>query len=236
MIPIVSLANLLNAVIAFMICLRVYRIESELPKDTSHSLVHYFARFFLSFGLMWFFYALPGLFVFEITHITVAQFLGDVFAFIAVLVGLRITFHVLNQPVGTFLSSALVAVLAVIYIVGRFQEISLSNVETFGPYIYFIPNLDFRLEALVGVAASFGSIVFAGTFWSIYRLQKKNGQVAKSALFLSFGMILMFGASAVFFILITPGVGAAMLSAVLSLLGLVLLQRGIPYRGELKIT
>lgn len=219
-----------------MISARVYHVKRLLPANENHSLIHYFIGFFFSFGIMWLFYALPGLFLHEISNITVAQFLGDVSAFLAVLVGLRITFHVLNQPIGVYLSSSVVGLLAVIYVFGRFQNISLAKIETLGPYVYYIPTIDPRLEVLVGTAAAFGSIIFAGTFFSLYRRQKREGKVARSALYLSIGMLLMFMASAVFFILLTPGVGAAMVAAVLSLLGLVLLHRGIPYKEELKIT
>lgn len=236
MIPIVSLANLLNAVIAFMIGARIYHIERQLPDDTNHSLIHFFTWFFFSFGLMWLFYALPGLFLSSLAQVTVAQFLGDITAFIAVLVGLRIAFFVLKQPVGVYLCTAFVLVLATIYIVGWLVDFPLYKVETLGPYIYYTPTVDPRIQALVGVAASFGSIIFAGTFFSVYRQQKKNGQVAHSALYLAIGMFFMFIASALFFILITPGVWAATIAAIFSLAGLVLLQRGIPYKDELKIS
>jgi hypothetical protein len=234
MIPIVSLANLLNAVIAFMIGARIFHIERQLPDDNNHSLINNFAWFFFSFGFMWLFYALPGLFLSEISQITVAQFLGDITAFVAVIVGLRITFFVLKQPIGIYLSSGFVLVLAIIYISGWLSDFPLHQIETLGPYIYFTPTVEPKLQALVGVATSFGSFIFAGTFLSVYKQQKKSGKVARSALYLSIGMFLMFAASAVFFILVTPGIWAATLAAIFSLLGLVLLHRGIPYEGRFK--
>lgn len=234
MIPIVSLANLLNALVAFIITARIFNIQKQLPKESSHSLVTFFVAFFFCFGVMWFFYGMPGVFVNSLSSITVAHFFADIMAYVSVLVGLRITFFVLNQPVGTYLSSMFVLVLAIIYVVGRLKFFPLHHIETFGPYIYYTPTVEPTLQALTGVASSFGSIVFAGAFFSIFKRQRENKLIAKPALYLSVGMLCMFFASTIFFILVTPSFWAASLASVFSLVGFFLLQRGIPFKGELE--
>ena len=230
MIPIVSLANLLNAVVAFMIAARAHSVDVQLAKDADHTIVHYFAWFFTAFGVMWFFYSLPGLFVTSLAAITVAQFLADIAAYIAVAVGLRITFFVLRQPVAEYMSTGFLIVLGTIYVIGRLYNFTLNEIEIIGPYIYYTPVVSPALQAITGVATSFGSIIFAGTFWGVYKKQRANVLVARRALYLSIGMLCMFVASTLFFILITPSFVTASIAALFSLSGFFLLQRGIPYR------
>lgn len=230
MIPIVSLANLLNAVVAFIIAARAHSVDVQLAKDADHTIVHYFAWFFTAFGVMWLLYALPGLFVTSLAVITVAQFLADVSAYVAVAVGLRITFFVLRQPVAEYMSTGFLVVLGTLYVIGRLYNFNLNEIEIIGPYIYYTPIVSPALQAITGVATSFGSIIFAGTFFGVYKKQRANVLVARRALYLSIGMLCMFVASTLFFILITPSFVTASIAALFSLSGFFLLQRGIPYR------
>lgn len=229
MIPIVSLANLLNAIIAFLVALKVVRVVWRASADTNPAIARHFAWFFVAFGLMWLCYAMPGLIIFNVYNVAVVQFLADILAFVAVAVGLRISFFVLDKTGWGKVAIAGVLMAGVVYTVGHISNFTQSIIEQFGPYVYYIPQVPPALQTIVGVATGFGSLVFVATFMRVARRENADKLVAKRAWYLSTGMLCMFVASTLFFILITPSLLTATITAIFSVAGFFLLQRGVAY-------
>ena len=232
MIPIIAISNLINGVIAGMLAGRIFLHHRKTHTDEHETTIgaHYFVALYSSLAAMWLLYAVPGIFVSNITTITFSQIVGNVFVYITSIIAVQIVFVSINKKFLGIIASTIILIFGLVYIFGE-RLYALQYIEVVSsPYVYWHPNSPPWLAIMTGVTAMFGTLIFIATFFAYGLYARGNSAVFSRAIHLAGGMTFLLSASTLYFIFSNSGgLVTTTLASLFGIIGLLVMLRGIQY-------
>ena len=237
MIPIVSITDLANGVIAAAIAVRLALMLRGHGGDRRDGLLE-FIGFYIFFALFWLMFATPELIFFDAYSITIAATIGYVFLFISLAFIIYIPFIFFGYRWLGVAMSAFIVLLCLAFLVGRIIDPTLDRQETIPPYTFWTDNFSPIIRLIPGLAGLLASGIFVGTFayiawhaaprWSA----EDKTRIYRAAVCLGGGMALLLAAAIIFFLMSYGGFLVSVVTSSLCIAGLLVMLRGVEYMHE----
>src|SRR3989338_1465480 len=159
MIPIVSITDLINGIIAAAIAVRLALMLRGYGGDRRDGLLE-FIGFYAFFALFWLSFSSPDLILDTAYQVTISTIIGYVFLFIALTFVVQIPFIFFDKRWLGVIIGAAIMVLGLSYLVSRIIDPTLDTKEVIPPYIFWGEAYSPWIRIFPGIAG----LLAAGTF------------------------------------------------------------------------
>ncbi|OGL58796.1 hypothetical protein A3H10_04790 [Candidatus Uhrbacteria bacterium RIFCSPLOWO2_12_FULL_46_10] len=248
MIPIVSITDLINGIIAAAIAVRLAFMLRPVPPAQGGLVRWYdsnkqnglleFIGFYLFFALFWLLFATPELIFQDVFSITIAAIIGYLFLFISLAFVIQIPFIFFERRWLGMVLGVLIMTLALAFLIGRIIDPALDKQEIIPPYVFWSEAYSPWIRFFPGIAGLVAAGTFTITFVYIawyaaprWHVEGKT-RIYRAAVCLGGGMTLLLVAAIMFFILSRGGFLVSVVTSSLCIAGLLVMLRGIKYMHE----
>ena len=228
MIPIVSLTNLISAIVSIVIggnLLVAYRRNHNVA-------VFWFILFYLAFAVSWLIAAAPELVLKDPYAVMASSIVAFSFQYLAYFAVIQVPFIFLRKREWGAIASALIAMTGIIFVIGRLYNLQphsreiISNV--FGTYIFWRPVFHPWLRVMTGVVGGGVAVFCAIVFFYLGWQDRSNRLVFARSMYLGSGTTILFiGSIIVYFISTTGAFFALSIASIFVIVGLLVIFKGI---------
>ncbi|KKU48083.1 hypothetical protein A3H10_03065 [Candidatus Uhrbacteria bacterium RIFCSPLOWO2_12_FULL_46_10] len=229
MIPIVSITDLVLAVLCFGISAKLFASYKTKPSQ----LMRYFLAFYLFFGISFLFFSIPEIFSKHATIITVFNILAYLSFYLALAYIAQVPFDLLGKTrlaMGIFYFAA---IFGIIFVIMRFVDYHPSVPEIKGSYIFWKPIYASWLRSATGIFSGALAIITTIIFYTQGIKHRANRLVFIRSMWMGTGLLfLLFSSLSTYTLnpaaLFTP----ILVSTILAMIGLILIFIGVLYKTE----
>ena len=231
MIPIVSVSNLVNAIISAILAGKIYW---SYRKRHSRALRAFFL-FYAFFTLFFLAGAAPQLFVSSPSQMMVTNTLAYIFLFISLAILCQIPFEFFGSKYVGTLIAFLIAIGTVAFVIGRLANPAPHVAQIFPPVVYWRPVMSAWLRLLAGAMSAGTALLTTIMFFSMGYKGRENKVVFRRSMYLGTGMAILFVAAVTAFLL-NPSAGfiANSIATFAIIPGLIIMLYGVLYEEHIQ--
>lgn len=226
MIPIVSITDLILAVLCFGISAKLFASHRASPSK----LIDYFLAFYLFFGISFLFFSIPEIFSKNPSVITVFNILAYVFFYLALAYIAQVPFDLLGK---TKLAAAIfyfAAIFGIFFLIIRLIDYHPSVVEIKGGYIFWKPIYAGWLRSATGIFSGIIAIITTIVFYAQGIKHRANHLVFIRSMWIGTGLLFFLFSSLSTYALNPAALFAPIVVAtILAMVGLILIFIGVLY-------
>ncbi|MFA5954516.1 MAG: hypothetical protein WC817_03220 [Patescibacteria group bacterium] len=184
MIPIISIASLVSAIISLGATLRVFLIYRQRKNDA----LWYFGVWFAVITVMFSFFASEGV----ITSGAVSAFMdaiGTSFVYVSCVLLIQIPFIFLNKREWGVISGIVIATAGLVFLIGLLLDPVPSVQLVLGPYLFWETQYPQWLSTYTGIVAGITTLTFTLTFLYLGYRGKRDFIILRRSAYLAGGML-----------------------------------------------
>lgn len=231
MIPIVSLTNLISAIVSLVIGGNLF-----ITYRRNHNIaVFWFTLFYLSFAASWLIAATPELVLKDPYAVMASSIIAFSFQYFAYFAVIQVPFIFLQKREWGAIASALIAMVGIIFVTGRLYNLQPHSREiisgVFGTYVFWRPVFHPWLRVMTGVVGGSVAIFCAIVFFYLGWQDRLNRLVFARSMYLGSGTTILFiGSIIVYFVSTTGSFFALGTASIFVIIGLLVIFKGILHR------
>ena len=229
MIPIVSLSDLINGLIAAVIAAKVFNSY----KKTSDQTIFDFFLFYVFITFFWLALATPQIFITDPFKMVIASTAAYIFLFMALAIMTRISFLFISWRTAGRMATIIIFIGTIAFVIGRLSSLAPHQPEYFPPFIYWRPVMAPWLRILTGIMTTGSALISSSIFFYFGYKDRSNAQIFHRSILLGSGLlILLVGAVMAFLVNPNAGFAANCLASLASIPGMVVMLYGINYKSK----